>query len=512
MPAAERILRLGRQRRAFLIAAGAGAAVFVAVAVLMRTGVLDGVDERVINLFSGRRREPLTTIAEVLDRLDTWWLLILLITAFVGGLWWSGRMVQALYFGVTIGVALVLNPLLKLVFDRVPPGSDQAVAQASVYAFPSGHTTSATAAATALAVIFWPTRLRWPVIAAATLFSLGMATSRVYLGVHWLSDVIAGLAVGFTIAMTVRALMPWPTPQEAAAAREELAGEVSPAAAPATAAPVRATGDGATQGIDVVFLDWGNTLMVDNGMREGPMKDWDSVEAEAGAQEALLRLRARYRLVVATNAGDSPAFLVRLALARVGLDDYVDDVVSSADVGDHKPNYAFFRAALLLQGERGLPLDPRRAVMVGDGTTNDIAGAQRAGMWTIWYNPTKRRFPDGAQPPDAVIKKLSDLPATVDRLAGVQPEKRSRKQRKADAEVAAAAAASAAARDLRAAAAEEDSAASAAAAIPAASPGTPEVAAGAFAVPAAEDAAAQVDRPTAAGELTGAPVERSDGR
>ena len=185
--------------------------------------------------------------------------------------------------------------------------------------------------------------------------------------------------------------------------------------------------------------------MVDNGMREGPMKDWDNVQAEAGAQEALLRLRTRYRLVVATNAADSPAHMVRLALARVGLDDYIDDVVSSADVGDHKPNYAFFRAALLREGDRGIPLDPRRAVMVGDGTTNDIAGAQRAGMRTIWYNPTKRRFPDGAQPPDVVIRKLADLPAAVDRLAGVEPEKRSRKQRKADADAAAAAAAAAAA-------------------------------------------------------------------
>ena len=179
--------------------------------------------------------------------------------------------------------------------------------------------------------------------------------------------------------------------------------------------------------------------MVDHGMREGPMKDWEKVEAEAGAQEALLRLRGRYRLVVATNAEDSPAADVRLALGRVGLDEYVDDVLSSADVGDHKPNYAFYRAALLHEGVRGLPLDPRRAVMVGDGTTNDIAGAQRAGMRTIWYNPTKRRFPDGAQPPDAVIRKLAELPATVDRLAGVTPEKRSRKQRKADADAAAAA-------------------------------------------------------------------------
>ena len=183
--------------------------------------------------------------------------------------------------------------------------------------------------------------------------------------------------------------------------------EAAPAAGERGAATVAAAeaGDaGATAGgapaIDVVFLDWGNTLMVDNGMREGPMKDWEKVEAEAGAQEALLRLRARYRLVVATNAADSPGADVRLALARVGLDEYVDDVISSADVGDHKPNYAFFRAALLREGDRGLPLDPRRAVMVGDGTTNDIAGAQRAGIRTIWYNPTKRRFPEGTQPPD----------------------------------------------------------------------------------------------------------------
>ena len=471
MPAAEHRPRVSRQRRAFLIAAAAGAAVFILVAVLYRTGVLDDFDVKVSNFVIDHRKDALTSVANALDRLDVWWLLAIIIAALLGGLWWSGRMVQTVYLGVSIAVALILNPLLKLAFERSRP-TGNALVHVSSASFPSGHTTTATTVATALAVIAWPTRWRWPMIAAATLFSLAMAGSRVYLGVHWPTDVLAGLALGFTIAMGVRALMPWPSPEEAATAQadESEGAQAAGGRAPlTTSAPavVAAAGD-ERRGIDVVFLDWGNTLMVDNGMREGPMKDWETVEAEAGAQEALLRLRARYRLVVATNAADSPAYFVRLALARVGLDDYVDDVVSSAEVGDHKPNYAFFRAALLREGDRGIPLDPRRTVMVGDGTTNDIAGAQRAGMRTIWYNPTKRRFPDGAQPPDVVIRKLADLPAAVDRLAGVEPEKRSRRQRKADAEAAAAAAASAAARDLRAATAAEDSAASAAAAVSAA--------------------------------------------
>jgi membrane-associated phospholipid phosphatase/phosphoglycolate phosphatase-like HAD superfamily hydrolase len=463
--AAEHTSRLGGQRRLFLIAAVAGLVAFVLIAVLMRNGVLDGLDTRIFNLFEAHRRQPFTGVAGALDKLDTWWLLLLIIAALIGGLWWSGRMVQAVYFGVTMTVALVLNPLLKLAFARQPP--DESAVEASLYAFPSGHTTTTTAAAAALAVIFWPTRWRWPMLVAAVACSVVMGLSRLYLGVHWTSDVLGGWALGFTIAMTVRVLMPWPSPEEAVAAREAC-GEAAPAAGERGASATAGAG-GVTAGapaIDVVFLDWGNTLMVDNGMREGPMKHWERVEAEAGAQEALLRLRARYRLVVATNAADSPGPDVRLALARVGLDEYVDDVISSADVGDHKPNYAFFRAALLHEGERGLPLDPRRAVMVGDGTTNDIAGAQRAGIRTIWYNPTRRRFPEGAQPPDAVIRKLSELPAVVDRLAGVQPEKRSRKQRKADADAAAAAAAVAATTALRAETAAEDSAASAAAAIP----------------------------------------------
>jgi undecaprenyl-diphosphatase len=458
VPAADATLARAGQRRLLLVVAVLAVLAFVVIALLVRAGSDSGLDDRILVWVAEHRWQPLTGIALAFGALGKGWVLGIAIAVLVVVLWYAGRTVQSVYLGTTVGVALLLNPLLKLGFERQRPDVEPIV-ELSTYAFPSGHTAAAAAIATALAVIAWPTRWRWPVVVAAALFSLTMAWSRVYLGVHWPSDVVAGLALGLAVALVTRLLVPWPTPEEAAAAQE------AAARAAGERGGTRGVGsDG--QGIDVVFLDWGNTLMVDNGMREGPMKDWETVEAEAGAQEALRRLRARYRLVVATNAEDSPASDVRLALARVALDDLVDDVVSSADVGDHKPHYAFFRAALLSEGDGGLPLDPRRAVMVGDGTANDIAGAQHAGMHTIWYNPTKRRFPEGALPPNAVIRSLADLPAAVDRLAGVAPEKRSRRQRKADA----AAEAEAAAEALRAEIAAEDAAASSTAATPPAEP------------------------------------------
>jgi putative hydrolase of the HAD superfamily len=176
-----------------------------------------------------------------------------------------------------------------------------------------------------------------------------------------------------------------------------------------------------------VFLDWGGTLMVDDGSQKGPMAAWPEVRAVDGAQEALQSLRERYRLVVATNADESDERDVRAALYRVYLDFLVDAVVSSRDVGARKPDPFFFRAALLRAGHNGVPLRASCAVMVGDSWPNDMAGARKAGMRTVWFNPSGALAPYGEAAPDAEIRALSELPAAVARLdvaAAVAPPHR----------------------------------------------------------------------------------------
>ena len=392
----------GRSRQLLLLGLLAGLLAFVVVAALVGAHAGGGLDGRVISWAEAHEHRSLNALAVGFDYLGRWWLAIAGIVAIAGVLWLAGRRAQARYLALAMALSLSLNLLLKLVFRRVPPGGGTVV-KASTYAFPSGHTMTATALAAALALIAWPTRWRWPVILAGAAFAGAMGLSRVYLAVHWPSDVAAGWAMGVVVAFAVRAAVHLP------------AAGGAPAAGPSAAsAKPRAAGSP----IDVVFLDWGNTLMADDGSQAGPMATWLKVQEVDGVQETLRRLRLRYRLIVATNADDSGVRDVRAALSRVGIDELIDDVVSSRDVGTRKPDPLFYRAALLRAGFAGVPLAPERAVMVGDSLENDVAGAQAAGLRAIWFAPRRAGRAAGAPIPDARIHRLAELPAALTRLGG----------------------------------------------------------------------------------------------
>lgn len=90
-----------------------------------------------------------------------------------------------------VGSAL-LNLGAKQFFQRDRPSLWESVAPESTFSFPSGHAMGSMTLAAVLVALAWRTRWRWPVTLAAVVFVVLVGTARVYLGVHYPSDILAG--------------------------------------------------------------------------------------------------------------------------------------------------------------------------------------------------------------------------------------------------------------------------------------------------------------------------------
>lgn len=118
-----------------------------------------------------------------------------------------------------------------------------------------------------------------------------------------------------------------------------------------------------------------------------------------GAREVLATLRDRgLRIGVVTNGIPD---LQRRKVALMGLQNLVDIVVVSGEVGVGKPHPGPYFAAL---SRLGIPASA--AVMVGDNHTNDVIGARAAGLDAVWL----RMDGVGARPGVPTITSLHELP------------------------------------------------------------------------------------------------------
>lgn len=102
--------------------------------------------------------------------------------------YWIG----AKFFALAVGGAGLINILAKALFHRDRPTLWLSPAPEFDYGFPSGHSMLTMAFVAALVLLTWRTRRRWPVLVCGALFVLAVGLSRVYLGVHFPSDVLAG--------------------------------------------------------------------------------------------------------------------------------------------------------------------------------------------------------------------------------------------------------------------------------------------------------------------------------
>jgi membrane-associated phospholipid phosphatase len=105
----------------------------------------------------------------------------------------------AAFVSAMVIAELCVGPI-KAIYDRPRPPMPLVATSSS--SFPSGHAVAAASTVVAAVIALFPEgprRYAWG--AAAVLFSLLMAVSRAYLAAHWLSDAVAGVLIGTSVAL-----------------------------------------------------------------------------------------------------------------------------------------------------------------------------------------------------------------------------------------------------------------------------------------------------------------------
>jgi membrane-associated phospholipid phosphatase len=158
-----------------------------------------GLDDRLANWLHAHATEPLTTFFEAVTKLGNG-IVLAGVTAIAAYLLARRRLFRdAVLIVLAYCGAEVLSYGLKLGFKRDRPFFTDPIATANTYSFPSGHATVSLATYGALAYVLARHvlgRARFAILGAAALLVSLIGFSRLYLGVHFLSDVIAGFSAG----------------------------------------------------------------------------------------------------------------------------------------------------------------------------------------------------------------------------------------------------------------------------------------------------------------------------
>ena len=134
----------------------------------------------------------------------------------MGSIWWMTSAVALLALftafykkryrltGMLVLVSLssgILNAGLKLLFQRNRPDLIDKIIAPQSYSFPSGHAMNSTVIYAMIAFVLYKLYpvAKWPAIVGSVVLVLMIGFSRIYLGVHWFSDVAAGFLAGLTL-------------------------------------------------------------------------------------------------------------------------------------------------------------------------------------------------------------------------------------------------------------------------------------------------------------------------
>lgn len=173
-------------------------------------------DPRITEWFIDRRTGVLTTFFRAVTHVSNPWVVVgVVVACSIALVWHRHPRLAGFLVASTLGTAL-MTTIAKIAVDRSRPPSALWLTAASGAAFPSGHAAQSVACYGALAIIgcvlVRSTALRVAFISLAGALALSVGTSRIYLGVHWASDVLCGWSVA-ALWLALLLLVGWAWPR-----------------------------------------------------------------------------------------------------------------------------------------------------------------------------------------------------------------------------------------------------------------------------------------------------------
>jgi len=186
--------------------AGVATLAFAAIAREVLQGDADAFDLAIAMRIHAAASPALDAVMIVATYLGSAWVIVPAVALTAAYAWHRGHRRLAAILGAGWLVAETLNFALKLMFERPRPAVFAGIAVPWTSSFPSGHAMRSLAVHGAIAAVLCALhpRLRPVVVPAVAALVLTIGVSRVYLGVHWPSDVLAGYTIGaISLAVTV---------------------------------------------------------------------------------------------------------------------------------------------------------------------------------------------------------------------------------------------------------------------------------------------------------------------
>lgn len=160
-------------------------------------GIINTIDTSIYNLIAKLINTNLTSIMTFISHLGS---AVALITLAIGFIILFKNKKHSLFVTLNLILVFVLNRLLKLIIARPRPEVLKIV-EAGGYSFPSGHSMISFGFYGFLIYLAYKNirtkKIKYPLIISLAILILLIGISRIYLGVHYFTDVIGGFVIGF---------------------------------------------------------------------------------------------------------------------------------------------------------------------------------------------------------------------------------------------------------------------------------------------------------------------------